>query len=79
METPRVMTVSQFTDRYEISRSQMYEEVAEGRLRLRKVGAKSLIAHEDAEAWLESLPKVGGKGAAHGSRNGQPRSAAANR
>ena len=79
MEKPRVMTVAQFTDRYEISRSQMYEEVNEGRLQLRKIGEKTIVTHEDAEAWLENLPKVGGKSSAHGSRDGQPRSAAANR
>ena len=52
----RVFTISEFLERYGIGRTRFYEEVAEGRLRLRKLGKKSLVTVDDAEAWLESLP-----------------------
>jgi hypothetical protein len=53
---PDLMTLAEFRRRYSISNTQTYREVAAGRLRLRKLGAASRIAREDAEAWAESLP-----------------------
>jgi hypothetical protein len=44
-----------------ISRSHAYEEAKRGRLRLTKCGRKTLVTLDDAEAWLASLPKVGGE------------------
>jgi hypothetical protein len=38
-----------------------YEEAKRGRLRLTKCGRKTLVTLDDAEAWLASLPKVGGE------------------
>ncbi len=37
-------------------RSKIYEEIAAGRLVVRKVGRKTIILHEDAIAWLKALP-----------------------
>jgi hypothetical protein len=45
----------------DIGRSQVYEEVQRGRLRLTKCGRRSLITFADAQVWLAALPKVGGK------------------
>jgi hypothetical protein len=44
-----------------IGRSTVYEEARAGRLRLTKIGRKSIIVAEDAKAWLDSLPKSGGE------------------
>ena len=44
-----------------ICRSFVYEEVKRGRLRLTKIGRKTVVTVEDAKAWLAALPKVGGK------------------
>ena len=41
-----------------IGRSNVYAEAAKGRLRLTKVGRKTLVTFEDAKAWLEALPKT---------------------
>ena len=46
-----------------ISRSQVYEEAKIGRLRLTKVGRKTIITIDDAQAWLNALPKLGGEAA----------------
>lgn len=53
---PDLMTLADFRHRYSCSNTQMYRECAAGRLRLRKMGAASRIAREDAEAWAASLP-----------------------
>lgn len=38
-----------------IGRTRCYSEVKKGRLRLRKLGKRSLILLEDAQAWRASL------------------------
>jgi predicted DNA-binding transcriptional regulator AlpA len=37
-------------------RSKIYQEIAAGRLKVRKLGKRTLILHGDAVAWLQSLP-----------------------
>ena len=53
-----VLSVSEFLHFANIGRTKFYQEVARGRLRLRKVGAKSVITASDAMTWVESLPIV---------------------
>jgi hypothetical protein len=50
------MTIREFCEWSRIGRTAAYREIKLGRLVLRKVGSKSLIAVTDAEAWLHSLP-----------------------
>jgi excisionase family DNA binding protein len=50
------MTVDEFCGWARIGRSKFYQEVQEGRIRLRKIGRKSVVIRTDAEAWLCSLP-----------------------
>ena len=51
-EERRAYRIPDFCWRYGISRSTAYKLAKEGRLRLVKVGGRSLILHEDAEAVL---------------------------
>jgi predicted DNA-binding transcriptional regulator AlpA len=37
-------------------RSKIYQEIAAGRLKVRKLGKRTLALHDDATAWLQSLP-----------------------
>lgn len=53
---PELMTLAEFRRRYSISNTQVYREVAAGRLRLRKMGTASRIARADAEEWAKALP-----------------------
>ncbi len=53
---PELMTLADFRRRFSISNTQLYREVAAGRLRLRKMGVASRIARADAEAWATALP-----------------------
>ena len=48
--------VTEFCDLYGVAKSKVYEEMAAGRLKVRKLGSRSLIARVDAEAWLMNLP-----------------------
>lgn len=52
-------TVNEFCQLYSIGRTLFYEEVAEGRLRVKKAGSKTLILATDATAWASSLPDGG--------------------
>ena len=49
-------SVENFGDSFSIGRSTIYEEIRSGRLKVRKAGARTLISHEDAMAWLNALP-----------------------
>ena len=41
-----------------VGRSRLYDEIAAGRLKARKVGARTIILHSDRDEWLASLPEV---------------------
>ena len=56
LEDRGALTVDEFCRWASIGRSKFYQEVTEGRIRLRKVGRKSVVTVPDARAWLESLP-----------------------
>jgi excisionase family DNA binding protein len=51
-EERRAYRIPDFCWRYGVSRSTAYKLAKEGRLRLVKIGGRSLILHEDAEALL---------------------------
>lgn len=52
----QAFTVKDFMATYSVGRTKFYEEVKAGRLRIRKMGKRTLIAKADAEEWLNSLP-----------------------
>jgi hypothetical protein len=54
----RARTVKQFCLDYGIGKTFTYAEIKAGRLRARKIGSKTLILHEDSEAWARSLREV---------------------
>jgi hypothetical protein len=54
----RAFGIEEFCRRYSVGRTTAYAEMKAGRLRRRKVGKRSIIAQEDAEAWLHGLPIV---------------------
>lgn len=53
---PRALSIPEFCALYAIGRTKAYEELRSGRLRARKAGHRTLIAADDAEAWLSKLP-----------------------
>lgn len=54
---PQAYSIEAFCKRFGLGRSKTYEEIRLGRLKIRKVGARTLIAHEDAIAWFNALPR----------------------
>jgi hypothetical protein len=51
-------SVGEFCNLYGIGRTRAYAEIASGRLKARKVGARTIITAEDARAWLAALPEL---------------------
>ena len=59
IEVPRAaLRVREACVSLSISRSKLYEEVAAGRLRALKSGARTLIPMASIDAWLNSLPEA---------------------
>jgi excisionase family DNA binding protein len=58
MKDKRAISISEFCLRYSVGRTAAYAEIADNRLRAVKVGRKTLIPIDDAEAWLASRPPL---------------------
>jgi hypothetical protein len=52
----RAMSVRGFCEAVGIGRTRFYQEVKTGRLRVRKVGRRTIVTSDDAEDWLNRLP-----------------------
>lgn len=46
-----------------LSRSTIHKEINEGRLKARKVGRRTIVLVEDAQAWIASMALLGDGGA----------------
>ncbi len=51
-----------------ISRTQLYQEVKSGRLRVRKIGRRTIVLARDLQEWLDSRPCKEGVSASHRER-----------
>lgn len=56
MQEKLAFTIDEFCKAHGIGRSLCYDEIAAGKLRIRKAGRRTLILDEDAKAWREALP-----------------------
>jgi excisionase family DNA binding protein len=54
----RAYSIKEFCCRYNVGRTKVYKEIAAGRLHAVKVGRRTLIRKDDAEAWLAALPAL---------------------
>jgi predicted DNA-binding transcriptional regulator AlpA len=57
----RLLTVPEALFSYGVGRSKFYLEVKAGRIPLRKLGKRTLVAVDDMEAWAAALPIVSNK------------------
>lgn len=55
MSDVQAYDIPSFVLAYKISRAQVYKEINAGRLRIFKVGRRTLISREAADAWRRSL------------------------
>ncbi len=51
----RAYSIPEVCEQASIGRTRLYTEIKEGRLRVVKVGRRTLIRAEDMDAWLGSL------------------------
>ncbi len=49
-------TIDEFCQWARVGRTIVYQEIKAGRLKVRKVGRRTLIARIEAERWLNDLP-----------------------
>lgn len=56
----KFLTLRQFGQRYQVSRSTVYRLAQTGAVTIIKFGRSSRIAFDEAEAWAASLPVMGG-------------------
>jgi excisionase family DNA binding protein len=54
--SPRAFSIPEFGRLYGVGRTTAYQEIATGQLRAVKAGRRTLITHDDAEAWRASRP-----------------------
>ncbi|MEP3277055.1 MAG: DNA-binding protein [Stappiaceae bacterium] len=57
-ENRGALTVDEFCGWASIGRTKFYQEVNEGRIKIRKIGRKSVITMPDALKWVSSLPEA---------------------
>lgn len=61
LSQPKFLTVTQFGQRYQVSRSTVYRLAHSGAFTIVKFGRSSRIALDEVEAWAASLPTMGGE------------------
>ncbi len=57
----RAFPLSEFCSLYAVGRTTAYGEISSGRLRVVKLGRRTLVTEDDAEAWLAALPASASK------------------
>lgn len=48
-----------FSELFSIGRTKLYQEIKEGKLKILKVGRRTIITAQAADEWLASLPAGG--------------------
>jgi len=56
--TKGAMSVDEFLHWASIGRNKFYDEVNSKRLKMRKIGRKSVVTMHDAMEWLNALPEA---------------------
>lgn len=60
-DQPRFLTLGQFCQRYQVSRSTVYRLAHGGAFTIVKFGRSSRISLDEAEVWAASLPTMGAR------------------
>jgi excisionase family DNA binding protein len=59
-ERKQILSVREFCTAYGLGRTSAYREIASGRLKVLKLGRRTLIPVDSAEGWLAALRKTEG-------------------
>lgn len=51
----RMLSIPEFVEQHGVSRSTVYREIKANRLRVVRVGRRTLVARADADAWMKAL------------------------
>ncbi len=65
----RALSIREFCSRYSVGRTKAYAEISSGRLQAVKLGRRTLVTEEDAEAWLAALPRSKARAASSASQS----------
>jgi len=49
--------IDEFCEAFGVGRTKVFDEIKDGRLKVRKAGRMTLIRADDARAWLDALPE----------------------
>ena len=58
LRAQRAFSIKEFCRRYGVGRTRAYEEIKLGRLQACKIGRRTVILEDHAEAWLRRLPRM---------------------
>ena len=58
MDDKIALSIDEVVNRCGVSRTRIYEEIRIGRIRIKKVGRRTIIEVEEIKRWLEELPPV---------------------
>jgi hypothetical protein len=58
MDDRQQMRLDEFCRQYAVSRSYAYCQARAGKLKMHKIGWRTIIKREDAEAWRAQLPEM---------------------
>ena len=61
---PRAVTIDRFGKTYGPGRSLTYQLIADGKIKARKIGRKTVIDVESADHWFANLPEADIRGSA---------------
>lgn len=53
----KAFTIDGLCRAFGIGRTKVYREIGRGALKVRKLGSRTLVLREDAEAWIAGLPE----------------------
>ena len=58
-KAPAAFSIPEFCVAHAVGRTTVYQQIAAGALKPRKIGRRTIITAEEARRWLDSLPEGG--------------------
>lgn len=55
----KAFSIKEFSEVVSLGKTRIYEEIKSGRLKVCKIGRRTIITDQAADEWLQSLPEGG--------------------